>query len=113
MSDYLSVDEAYERDTTDSEITLPDGRTSKIKVKDATLAEIEAFEDREDEDEDEDADNIELVQEVFDEYVVEPSGLDASQIPMPKVESIMAGVFKAWGVDESDLDDFIENRQGN
>jgi hypothetical protein len=108
MSELLTTEQAYERAVTKSEITLPNGKTAYIKVKEATLEEIEAFEEREQEEAE-----TELVQSVFDEYIVEPEGLNAKKIPTGKLEAIMAGVFKAWGIDESDLDEFIEERQGN
>jgi len=108
MTEYLSTDKAYEKDSTDAEITLPDGPTATINVKDATLEEIESFEERE-----EGENDLDLIQDVFDNYLVEPEGLNARKMPMPKVEAIMTGVFKAWGVSEDDLDDLISDRQGN
>lgn len=109
MSDYLSTEQAYSDETSTEEIELPGGESAKIEVRAATLDEIEEFEERQDGDEL----GVEVIQEIFDDYIVRPDGLDASKIPMTRINSIMSGVLKAWGIEEDELDEFIEDRQGN
>lgn len=109
MSEYLDTETAYQKETTVEEIEVGD-KTAKIEVAEATLDEIEGFEEKE---ANGDLSESELVQEIFDEYLVKPDGLNAKKMPPGKMDSVMAGVLKAWGVEEADLDEFIEDRQGN
>lgn len=110
MSDgFLSTEQAYSDETSIEDIELPDGESAKIEVRVATLDEVEEFEERQDGDEL----GIAVIQEIFNDYIIRPEDLDASQIPMPRINSLMSGVLKAWGVEEDELDEFLEERQGN
>ena len=76
MTEFLSTDEAQSRNVTVQEITKPDGETAKIKVAEATLGEIEAFDEKSPDEGDLELDTI---QEIFDKYVKKPEDLDAHE----------------------------------
>ncbi len=103
----LTQSKAQAKNTTTQQFEWVDGDTVEINVRDATLDEIEAIEE---EQEGEQA-GTDLVQQVFDDYLEED--LDASQMPMANINLVMSQIFRAWGVQESELDDLIEDRQGN
>lgn len=109
MSEFLDTDTAYSTATTVQEIEL-NGEAAKIEVADATIEQIEELEEKE---ANGDLTEDELIQQVFDEYLVRPEGLNAKKMPTSKMQAVMKGILKAWGVAEGDLDEFIGERQGN
>jgi len=111
MTEYLTREVAEEDATLTEEIEVPtaDGtKTVKIDVKEASVADAEALEEREADGESE----TELVQEVLDEYVVRPEGLSVEELGAPTVEAIMRGVFRAWGAGD-DVAEALSDREGN
>jgi hypothetical protein len=109
MSEFLDSETAYQKATTIEEVEIG-GETAKIEVAEANLDEIQAFEEKEANGE---LSEVELVNQIFDEYLIRPDGLDAKKMSPSKMEGVMKGVLKAWGVEEDELDEFIEERQGN
>jgi len=105
---YLSADDIHGRDTVDETVELPDGTTGKLEVKEATLGEMEQFESAEANGEAE----SDLVQEVFDDFIVRPD-LDATEMSATRVEAVMRGVYRAWGAEESEIDELLDDREGN
>ena len=108
--DFISTNEAQSRSTTVQEIEKPDGSTGNIKVAEATLGEIEEFEEQSPDNGDLETD---VIQDIFDKYVKKPDDLDAHGMGMNWIDSIMRGVLKGWGVEDDELDEFIEDRSGN
>jgi len=112
MSDdtqYLTAEIAEERATITETVELPSGNEYLVDVKEATLDEITEFEQREQAGEDE----LELMREAVEEYIVKPSGLNAGAMGRRKLEPIMEALFRAWGASEGDIDEALADRSGN
>lgn len=107
--DYLSSDDIHGRDTVTETVELPDGTSGRIEVEEATLGEMEQFESAEANGEAE----SDLVQQVFDDFVVRPGDLDAAEMSAPRVEAIMRAVYRAWGAAEGEIDELLADREGN
>lgn len=111
-NEFLTEEIASESATVVETVELPRGEETeayKIEVKEADVEEVSNFEEREAEGEDQ----TELVQDVFDDYVVKPEGLDATSLGTQTMQAILTAVFRAWGASESDIDRALEDRAGN
>lgn len=110
--EFLTEEIASEHATVVETVELPRGDETeeyKIEVKEAGVEEIARFEEREQSG----ADETELVQELFDEYLVTPENLDAGALGNRTLQAILRGIFRAWGASESDIDEALEERAGN
>lgn len=110
--EFLTQEIASESATVVETVELPRGEESKdvkIEVKEADIEEIERFEEREEAGESETG----LVQEVFDEYLIRPSSLNANNLGSKTRAVILRGIFRAWGAADSDIDEALEDRAGN
>lgn len=107
--EYLSTTDVHGFESVDEDIALPDGTTGKIKVEKVGLDVIDKIERWEEEGKSE----SKITQHIFDEYVEEPPGLQISKMSSERSDAVLRGVFRAWGVSESDIDELIEEHEGN
>lgn len=111
-SQFLTNEIAHEGATIVETVEIPDGDEMAeydIEVKEAPIEKITEFEEREESGED----TEDLAQEVFDDYLVQPDGLDVSKLGSRTLDAIMRGIFRAWGASDSDIDAALEDRAGN
>jgi len=109
--EYLTAEVAAEAGTLTETIEVPteDGPAErKIDVKEASVAELAELEDLEDE-----ATGPEVMQRVFDSYLIKPSGLDAESLPSQTQDAIFRGILQAWGASPGAIEDAIDDLQGN
>jgi enoyl-CoA hydratase/carnithine racemase len=110
--DYLTAEIAEEAGVITETIEVPtgDGPAEKqIDVYEASVEELAELEEREQEG----VENTDLIQEVFDEYLAQPSGLDAESVPSQTQDAIFRGILRAWGASDDAIEAALDELQGN
>jgi len=109
--DYLTAEIAEQKRTITETVTVETGDGTeeyKVDYYEATLEEAAELEAREQSGEDEQS----LMQEAINEYVAKPD-LEAGNLPMSRLQAIMRGMYRAWGIAEDDIDEMLDDRSGN
>lgn len=106
MTERLTADKARERSTVIETIEI-EGTEYEIEVKDITLGELNTFEKRERGGEPE----KDIMDDIFEEYLVEPDLDSTDDVPRRKLEAIIDGMYRAWGATDEDIQVAMEEMQ--
>lgn len=103
MAEKLTAEVARKRDILTATVEL-DGTEYEIDVKDITRGELENLEKMEQEADSE----LEVVDHIFEEYLVTPDIDTIDDMGRTRIEAIAEGMYRAWGATDEDIDAAME-----